>query len=502
MTAEPRDPPPKAGADEADADPNEGMDAAAADPKAGAAALELEPTEALEEMDADDAAGAAPKVKLGAAEEESKEAPLLAAADPLSSATAGLLAPKEKGMLVDAAVEPSVLPAGLAPKAKVDDEPPLPDPDPNAEPPALPKVNVDEMGALPPVGAAEPKPKGEAPVPGVATGAAAGGFDAAGAAVATGARPSAASSASSSLLPVDSNPTSFFSSAEGHTKPPVTQPFLRASSAFLSALGSFFLSLASAAFGAASVAAAAGAAGALAGFAEKAAGVAPNVVSLACEESFLVPKMGAGALAAAAVLAAGLEVPKVKPDDAGVAGAPVPNLKPPDTPELAAGATVALEPNVKAEGAAAALPASAGAPGLGSSHDMHLTLASALFRVIHFAQSHSPGLALNMSASDGKDEEVAVGSAGLEGAGAFTPKLKEPAVAVPPALGAAGAPGLGSSHDMHLTLASALFRVIHFAQSHSPGLGLNMSASDGKAEEVAADALLDPELVPKQPLSF
>ena len=41
---------------------------------------------------------------------------------------------------------------------------------------------------------------------------------------------------------------------------------------------------------------------------------------------------------------------------------------------------------------------------------------------------------------------------------------------------------------MHLTLASALLRVMHLAQSHSPGLGLNISASDGNAEEAVAGA--------------
>jgi hypothetical protein len=116
---------------------------------------------------------------------------------------------------------------------------------------------------------------------------------------------------------------------------------------------------------------------------------------------------------------------------------------------------------------------------------MHLTLASALLRVMHLAQSHSPGLGLNISASDGNAEEAVAGAASFAAAAAFVPNENEAPPALPPPPEGAGAPGLGSSHDMHLTLASALLRVMHLAQSHSPGLGLNMSASDGSAEEAA-----------------
>jgi hypothetical protein len=38
---------------------------------------------------------------------------------------------------------------------------------------------------------------------------------------------------------------------------------------------------------------------------------------------------------------------------------------------------------------------------------------------------------------------------------------------------------------MHFIVAVGLLRVLHVGQSHSPGLGLNMSASDGSSEEAA-----------------
>ena len=41
------------------------------------------------------------------------------------------------------------------------------------------------------------------------------------------------------------------------------------------------------------------------------------------------------------------------------------------------------------------------------------------------------------------------------------------------------APGLGASHDEHLDAASALFSDLQTSHLHSPGLGLNKSASDG-----------------------
>jgi hypothetical protein len=44
---------------------------------------------------------------------------------------------------------------------------------------------------------------------------------------------------------------------------------------------------------------------------------------------------------------------------------------------------------------------------------------------------------------------------------------------------------------MHLIVAVGLLRVKHFGQSHSPGLGLNKSASDGSSEEAACPLAAD-----------
>jgi hypothetical protein len=217
------------------------------------------------------------------------------------------------------------------------------------------------------------------------TGAAACDFDAAGVVeVVAAIRPSAASSASSSLLPVDSKPTSFFSSSFGNTKPVVTQPFLAASAA-----AAFALIAGATGF----VVGSAGAGVSLAAGFTPTSGFTPNEKPVAV----LVVR----ALASAA----GAFVPNTKPEeplDPVVAGAEEPNLKPPEAAELAS-----AEPNWIAGSPGATLsPASDAAPGLGSSHDMHLILASALLRVMHFSQSHSPFLGLNISHNDA--EEVLV----------------------------------------------------------------------------------------------
>jgi hypothetical protein len=44
---------------------------------------------------------------------------------------------------------------------------------------------------------------------------------------------------------------------------------------------------------------------------------------------------------------------------------------------------------------------------------------------------------------------------------------------------------------MHLIVAVGLLCVLHVGQSHSPGLGLNMSASDGSSEEAACPFTVD-----------
>jgi len=207
-----------------------------------------------------------------------------------------------------------------------------------------------------------------------------------------------------------------------------------------------------------------------------------------------------GALVEAVVTA--LLLPNEKPPDAAAgaaAGVEVPNEKALDDDVAPAAATGALDPNVNAEVAAAPPAASGAAPGLASSHDMHLTLASALLRVMHLLQSHSPGLALKRSASDGGSEEVAT-SAEAVAAAALVPKENEEAPVAPEA-GGAGAPGLASSHDMHLTLASDLLRVMHLGQSHSPGLALNNSASDGWLDEPDAEVACPfaPDIVDPKP---
>ena len=44
---------------------------------------------------------------------------------------------------------------------------------------------------------------------------------------------------------------------------------------------------------------------------------------------------------------------------------------------------------------------------------------------------------------------------------------------------------------MHFIVAVGLLRVLHVGQSHSPGLGLNMSAIDGSSEEAACPFAAD-----------
>jgi len=223
---------------------------------------------------------------------------------------------------------------------------------------------------------------------------------------------------------------------------------------------------------------------------------------LAGETAGLTPKdMLMGGLVEA--VGATLLLPNVKPpaDAAGTAaGVEVPKEKALDDELDAKGA---LEPNVKADEAAPPPAASDTAPGLASSHDMHLSFASALLRVIHLVQSHSPGFALNISAREGWSDKVADAvAAGSFFSGALVPKEKaEDPGAAAPKTEDADAPGLASSHDRHLTLASALLRVMHLGQSHSPGLALNMSASEGwldPADEVCplAPGIADPEPFP------
>jgi len=193
-------------------------------PKAGAD--EVDAAAPDDEVDEPNEKAAAPVLKPGVAD----DAPASLLVDEVEAA------PKEKPEPLATAAAPSVLGA-LAPNEKADED---------AAPvelasAALPKLKAAEIGALPPVGAEEPKEKAEDPkldVDGAGAEVAAGSAADAAAGAASGALPSAASSASSSLLPVDSKPTSTFLS--GHWKPPVTQPFLAASAAFFEALGSTF----------------------------------------------------------------------------------------------------------------------------------------------------------------------------------------------------------------------------------------------------------------------
>jgi len=232
--AEP-EPAPKEKADEAGA--------AVAEPEA--VALELEdvvpPNAKLEPEDAPKAG--AEEVEAAPADEDVEEpnekaAPPVLKPDVVDDIDAPV--PTERPAPAVAAAAPSAAPSGLGalePKENADE-------DAAPEEPAsgvLPKLNADEMGALPPVGADEPKANPVDPkldVAGAVADAAAGRAADTAAGAASGALPSDASSASSSLLPVDSNPTSTFLS--GHWKPPVTQPFLAASAAFFEALGSIF----------------------------------------------------------------------------------------------------------------------------------------------------------------------------------------------------------------------------------------------------------------------
>ena len=179
----------------------------------------------------------APKVKAGVLELK-----LGAAADALAFAVVldevpAAEDPKEKAAL-PVPVAASVL-AAPAPKEKAEEEaeeeaPPKP---PGVA--SAPNVKLAVTGALSPFGAAEPIEKAEdgkleLGAAGAAAAAAAAGAAEAAAPAVPVALPSAASSASSSLLPVDSNPTSTFFS--GHLKPSTTKPFFFASAAIWAAL--------------------------------------------------------------------------------------------------------------------------------------------------------------------------------------------------------------------------------------------------------------------------
>ena len=89
-----------------------------------------------------------------------------------------------------------------------------------------------------------------------------------------------------------------------------------------------------------------------------------------------------------------------------------------------------------------------------------------------------------------------------EAAGAGAPAPNRNLVVAAGAGGAeadGAAPGLGDSHEEHLDPASGLFKDLQTSHRHSPGLGLNMSARDGKPEltpltPAGADtAALEPE---------
>ena len=282
--------------------------------------------------------------------------------------------PKEKAALpVPVAV--SVL-AALKEKAEeeADEEAPPPKPPGFA---SDPNVKLAVTGALSPFGADEPNEgvadeKLEPRAAGVAAAAAAAGAAGAAAADVPVALPSAASSASSSLLPVDSNPTSTFFS--GHLKAPVTKPLFFASSANLSALLAFTIFCASLTLASAeSATLAAPEPASAAGFAAAgaAAGLAPNVIaagaSLVGEEAGLAPNENE---LDEALESAGL-APKEKAVDAAGAAGEFPNLnpaagvadaappKPPaDTPDPVAGAEL---PNVKPLDDAVVEPKAAGA---------------------------------------------------------------------------------------------------------------------------------------------
>ena len=62
---------------------------------------------------------------------------------------------------------------------------------------------------------------------------------------------------------------------------------------------------------------------------------------------------------------------------------------------------------------------------------MHLTLASALLRVMHFGQSHSPGFGLNISDKESCPDE-AEGASPLVDTVAFMPNVKAGAAAASP----------------------------------------------------------------------